>query len=96
MRIMHILFRPLQTGLWLGLLVSLWFVGLATAALVGHLDIAGGGMVDGKGTLAVVGHMEPPYATTLLEVADPANPRILSRIKARPGTHSHKARNMSS
>ena len=29
---------------------------------VGHLDIEGGGMVDVRGPLAVIGHMEPPFA----------------------------------
>lgn len=61
-------------------------------ALVGHLDIEGGGMVDVRGNLAVIGHMGPPYATSLLDVSDPARPKVLSRIKTRPGTHSHKAR----
>lgn len=60
--------------------------------LVGHLDIDGGGMVDVQGNLAAIGHMGPPYATSLVDVADPARPRIISRIKAHPGTHSHKAR----
>jgi len=49
-------------------------------------------MVHVKGALAAVGHMGPPWATTLLDVADPTRPRILSRIEVRPGTHSHKAR----
>ncbi len=98
MRVTH---RLLGTGILLGLLVALLPAGMAVAAstvsakhvaLVGHIGIEGGGMVDVKGSLAAVGHMGPPYATTLLDVADPANPRILSRIKARPGTHSHKAR----
>ena len=59
---------------------------------VGHLDIEGGGMVDVRGTLAVIGHMEPPFATSIIDVSDPGHPRVLSRIKTRPGTHSHKAR----
>jgi hypothetical protein len=85
-----------------GLVLSMFLAGVVSAApepvssknvtLVGYMDIEGGGMVDVKGTLAVVGHMEPPYATTLLDVTDPARPRILSRIKTRKGTHSHKAR----
>jgi len=80
----------------------LFLAGIASAASgpisaknvvpVGHLDIEGGGMVDVKGKLAAVGHMGPPYATTILDVSDPAHPRVLSRIKVRPGTHSHKAR----
>lgn len=86
----------------LGLAVPLLSAGAPAAAsgplssnrmsLVGHLDIEGGGMVDGKGNLAAVGHMAPPYATSLLDVSDPTRPRILSRIRVRPGTHSHKAR----
>ena len=86
----------------LGLLLSSFGEGTACAAsrsvsahgvaLVGHLEIEGGGMVDVKGSLAAVGHMAPPHATTLLDVSDPMRPQILSRIPARPGTHSHKAR----
>lgn len=49
-------------------------------------------MVDVQGNIAVVGHMGPPYATTLLNVADPAKPSILARIPVYPGTRSHKAR----
>lgn len=84
------------------LLIAVFAAGVAAAEsisisarnvrLVGQIDIEGGGMVDAKGGLAVVGHMGPPYATTLLDVADPARPRILARIPARAGTHSHKAR----
>ncbi len=59
---------------------------------VGHLDIEGGGMVDVQGKLAVIGHMEPPFATSIIDVSDPSHPRVVSRIKTRPGSHSHKAR----
>jgi hypothetical protein len=60
--------------------------------LVGHLDIEGGGMVDVHEGIAYIGHMEPPFATSILDVSDPADPKILSRIEAKPHTHSHKAR----
>jgi hypothetical protein len=60
--------------------------------LVGHLDIEGGGMVDVHEGIAYIGHVKPPLATTILDVSDPANPKILSRIEAKPHTHSHKAR----
>ncbi|RJP22549.1 MAG: hypothetical protein C4520_08050 [Candidatus Abyssobacteria bacterium SURF_5] len=60
--------------------------------LVGHLDIEGGGMVDVHNGIAYIGHMEPPYATSILDVSDPVRPEILSRIEARSRTHSHKAR----
>jgi hypothetical protein len=92
----------MKRGALPGLLIALVMAGIATAAstpvsarnvqLVGHLDLEGGGMVDVQGDLAVVGHMGPPYATTLIDVADPSRPRILARIPVRAGTHSHKAR----
>ncbi|MHB9096818.1 MAG: LVIVD repeat-containing protein [Syntrophales bacterium] len=84
-----------------GLLIAFLLAGVAAAAapvsaanvqLLGHLDLEGGGMVDVQGDLAVVGHMGPPYATTLIDVADPARSRILSRVPVRAGAHSHKAR----
>jgi len=59
---------------------------------VGHLDIEGGGMVDVRGGLAVIGHMSPPHATSILDMSDPARPPLLARIPTKPGTHSHKAR----
>lgn len=60
--------------------------------LVGHLDIEGGGMVDVHDGVAYIGHMKPPFATSIVDVSNPAEPKILSRIKTRPKTHSHKAR----
>jgi len=60
--------------------------------LVGHLDIEGGGMVDVYDGVAYIGHMDPPFATSIIDVSDPAAPGILSRIKVKPHTHSHKAR----
>lgn len=60
--------------------------------LTGRLDIEGGGMVHVHDGIAYIGHMEPPYATSIVDVSEPTEPRILSRIKSRPGTHSHKAR----
>jgi hypothetical protein len=65
---------------------------MGSVSLVGHLDLEGGGMVDVRGNLAAVGHMGPPHATSLLDVSDPAKPRLLARIPVKPGTHSHKAR----
>jgi len=61
-------------------------------SLVGRLDIDGGGMVDVQGHLAVIGHMQPPHATSILDVSEPSRPRVLARIPTKPGTHSHKAR----
>jgi hypothetical protein len=60
--------------------------------LESHLDIHGGAMVDVQGNIAAVDHMGPPYETTLIDAIDPAKPRIIAWIQARPGTHYHKAR----
>jgi len=60
--------------------------------LIAHLDIEGGGMIDVRDGIACIGHMAPPYATSILDVSDPGRPRILSRLKTRANTHSHKAR----
>jgi hypothetical protein len=84
-------------------LISILFAGLATASgpgpadslnveLVGHLDIEGGGMVDVHNGIAYIGHMKPPFATSIIDVSDPEKMKILSRIESRPRTHSHKAR----
>lgn len=96
------LLRSIKRGALPMLLIAVFAAGVAAAAsgplsarnvhLVGRLDLEGGGMVDVKGDIAVVGHMGPPYAATLLDVADPARPMILARIPVRTGTHSHKAR----
>jgi hypothetical protein len=56
------------------------------------LEIPGGGQVTVEGTRAYVGHMEPPLGTTILDVSDLKNPRVLSQVNIPPGTMSHKVR----
>lgn len=60
---------------------------------VGHLDLPGGGQVVVQGNVAYVGHMKPPHGTSIIDVADPANPRILAEIETgSPYSHTHKVR----
>jgi hypothetical protein len=60
---------------------------------IGHLDLPGGGQVRVRGNLAIIGHLDPPDGTTILDVSDPATPRILSRITLDGmASHTHKAR----
>ncbi len=60
---------------------------------IGHIDIPGGGQVQVQGKYAYVGHMEPPHGTTILDISDPANPTILSRITLPDEySHTHKVR----
>ncbi len=58
----------------------------------GYFDCAGGGQVIVEGTTAFIGHMESPDGTSIVDVADPKNPKLLAHIGVPPGTHSHKVR----
>lgn len=59
---------------------------------VGYFDCAGGGQVVVEGTIAYIGHMESPAGTSIVDVSDPANPKLLAHIEVEPGSHSHKVR----
>ena len=53
-----------------------------------RLDMAGGGQGVVQGDYAYIGHMQPPHGTTIVNVSDPANPKVVSRIEL-PDMHSH-------
>jgi hypothetical protein len=59
---------------------------------VGSFDCPGGGQIVVTGTIAFIGHMRAPAGTSIVDVADPAHPRLLARLEMTPGTHSHKVR----
>lgn len=60
---------------------------------ISHLDLPGGGQVIVDGDYAYAGHMTPPYGTSITDVADPKNPRIVSTIEVEgDASHSHKVR----
>ena len=61
---------------------------------LGHLDLPGGGQVifDNKG-YAFVGHMKPPHGTTIVDVSNPALPRVVAEIRLEDEqSHTHKVR----
>jgi hypothetical protein len=61
--------------------------------LVGQLDIPGGGQIVVEGSYAYIGHMKPPYGTTILDISDPSDPKILSQIMLEgEASHTHKVR----
>ena len=64
----------------------------SNTTLVSHFDCPGGGQVWVEGTTLYVGHMRPTSGTTIVDVADPSNPRLLARIDMPEGWHSHKVR----
>ncbi|HET7728684.1 MAG TPA: hypothetical protein VFK48_01510, partial [Usitatibacter sp.] len=60
---------------------------------VSRLEIPGGGQVRVQGNYAFVGHMKPPDGTTIVDVADPGNPKVVATLPPE-GTksHTHKVR----
>jgi hypothetical protein len=60
---------------------------------VGRLDLPGGGQVVVEGTQAYVGHMAPPHGTSIVDVSDPARPRLAATIDLpNHNSHTHKVR----
>ena len=60
---------------------------------IGHIDIPGGGQVVCQGNYAYVGHMKPPFGTTILDISDPAAPKIVSQLSPPDEfSHTHKVR----
>jgi hypothetical protein len=60
--------------------------------LVAHIDTPGSGQGWVDGTTLYLGHMNAPHGTTMIDVADPRNPRVLATIDIPEGYHSHKVR----
>src|SRR5262245_36625561 len=62
---------------------------------LGHLDLAGAGQVTVAGKHAYVGHIpnKNHLGTSIIDIADPANPRVVATITLADTTaHSHKVR----
>ena len=62
---------------------------------ISHLDLPGAGQVYVQGNYAYVGHItnKEQLGTSILDVSDPRNPKLLSQIMLDdPDSHSHKAR----
>ncbi|HYB71008.1 MAG TPA: hypothetical protein VEH80_10065, partial [Candidatus Bathyarchaeia archaeon] len=48
---------------------------------VAWLDCPGGGQVSVDGTIAYVAHMKAPHGTSVVDVSDPARPRVLATLE---------------
>ncbi len=60
---------------------------------VGHLDLPGGGQVVVQDGYAYVGHMKPPMGTSVIDVHDPAAPRVVAHLPPPDEySHTHKVR----
>ena len=54
---------------------------------LGHLDIPGGGQVEVQGNYAYIGHMDPPHGTSIVDISNPREPRVvLQMFKSLPST----------
>ena len=57
------------------------------------LNIPGGGQITVEDGLAFVGHMDAPNGTSIIDVKDPSNPKILKQIFLDDElSHTHKVR----
>ena len=61
---------------------------------VGYIDVKGGGQVVVNRNAAYIGHITGPEATSVIDVKDPKNPRLVETINLpwKSGVHSHKVR----
>ena len=60
---------------------------------ISRLDIPGGGQVTIDGNYAYIGYMYGPEGTSILDIADPRNPKVIWTVNLEnPETHSHKVR----
>jgi hypothetical protein len=58
---------------------------------LGHLDLPGAGQVVVRGHHAFLGHMDPPHGTTIRDVSDPRQPRVVAEIRLEAADeHSHR------
>ncbi|TMI78902.1 MAG: RNA polymerase subunit sigma-70, partial [Bacillati bacterium ANGP1] len=61
----------------------------ATLNRVGYLHLPGGGQIVVDGRYGYVGHMAPPHGTTILDLAEPAHPRVIAQVSVPGDIHSH-------
>jgi hypothetical protein len=57
---------------------------------VGRLDCPGGGQVVVDGSYGYIGHMKAPSGTSIVDLHDPARPKIIAQLSVPKGLHSHK------
>ena len=58
-----------------------------------HLDLPGGGQIIVKGGYAYIGHMKPPFGTSIVDVSNPNKPKLIAEIKLDDEySHTHKVR----
>jgi hypothetical protein len=56
------------------------------------MDLPGGGSIVVANGYAYVGHMDPPHGTSIIDVRDPKNLKVVAHLEIPEGLHSHKVR----
>ncbi|MEM1074666.1 MAG: RNA polymerase subunit sigma-70 [Pseudomonadota bacterium] len=59
---------------------------------LGRLEIPGGGQVVVEGDFAYVGHMKPPHGTSIIDISNPTDMRVIAHIDPPEWSHTHKVR----
>jgi hypothetical protein len=59
---------------------------------LGRLEIPGGGQVVVQGDYAYVGHMKPPHGTSIIDISDPEDMKVVAHIDPPEWSHTHKVR----
>jgi len=60
---------------------------------IARMDIPGGGQIVVNKNYAYIGHIEPPYGTSIIDISNPKSPNLISQIKLPDlQSHSHKVR----
>src|SRR3990170_7165629 len=59
---------------------------------IGRAELPGGGSVVVENGYAYVGHIDPPFGTSIVEVKDPKRPKLVAQLEVPEGIHSHKVR----
>ncbi len=68
-------------------------ISTANIKRISHLDLAGMGQVEVQGNYAYIGHMDPPNGTSIVDISDLKNPKVVSEIKLEGDeNHTHKVR----
>src|SRR5665213_2736936 len=57
---------------------------------VGKLSCKGGGQIFVDGGIGYIGHMTAPNGTSIVDLRDPANPKLIAQLSIPNGLHSHK------
>ncbi|MCJ7830319.1 MAG: hypothetical protein MUP74_02930, partial [Desulfobacterales bacterium] len=58
---------------------------------IAHVDLPGGAQIVSRKGVVFIGHMSPPFGTSIIDVSDPQNPSLLKTLELPDDqSHAHK------